>query len=46
VWVNPDPEDGWDQWHTTRIVRRLFPMYSLSVDGVTDAFRTLVGARA
>ncbi|MEA2623999.1 MAG: uncharacterized protein QOD06_44 [Candidatus Binatota bacterium] len=46
VWVNPDPEEGWDQWHTTRIVRRLFPMYALSVDGITDAFRKLVGTRA
>ena len=30
---------------TVRIVRQLFPMFPLSVDGVTDAVQALVGAR-
>jgi uncharacterized protein with von Willebrand factor type A (vWA) domain len=46
VWLNPEPPDEWDWVQTTRVVRRLFPMYSLSVDGLGDAVRTLVGARA
>jgi len=28
------------------VVRRLFPMFPLTVDGVTDAMRALVGSRA
>jgi uncharacterized protein with von Willebrand factor type A (vWA) domain len=46
VWINPEPPKSWDRWQTTRLVRRLFPMFPLTVDGVTDAMRALVGARA
>jgi len=46
VWLNPDPEAGWDGTYTTRIVGRLFPMFHLSVDGLGEAVQTLVGARA
>lgn len=45
VWLNPEDEAGWDGYHTTRILRRLFPMYHLSVDGLTQAVQALVGAR-
>jgi uncharacterized protein len=46
VWVNPEPSAQWDRWQTTRLVKRLFPMFQLTVDGVTDAMRALVGGRA
>jgi uncharacterized protein len=46
AWINPEPLKSWDRWQTTRLVRRLFPMFPLTVDGVTDAMRALVGARA
>jgi uncharacterized protein with von Willebrand factor type A (vWA) domain len=46
VWVNPDPAGAWDDTHTARIVRRLFPMFHLSVDGLGQAVAALVGARA
>ena len=46
VWINPEPPKSWDRWQTTRVVRRLFTMFPLTVDGVTDAMRALVGARA
>jgi uncharacterized protein with von Willebrand factor type A (vWA) domain len=46
VWVSPDPPEDWDGWPTNRIVRRLFPMFHLSVDGVAEAVQALVGARA
>jgi uncharacterized protein len=46
VWLNPDPQQHWDDYRTVRIVRQLFPMYPLSVDGVTDAVQALVGARS
>jgi hypothetical protein len=32
--------------HTVRMIRRLFPMFHLSVDGLTEALHALVGARA
>jgi uncharacterized protein with von Willebrand factor type A (vWA) domain len=45
VWLNPE---GPAYWHgdTTRLIRRLFPMFHLSVDGLTQALHALVGARA
>src|SRR5215475_11912918 len=42
VWINPEPAAAWDRWQTTRLVRRLFPMFPLTTDGVTDAMRALV----
>jgi uncharacterized protein with von Willebrand factor type A (vWA) domain len=45
VWLNPDERDLWDHSHTARIIRRLFPMYRLSVEGVADAVHALVGAK-
>lgn len=45
VWINPESPAEWDYTHTTRVIRRLFPMYHLSVDGLTEAVQALVGAR-
>ncbi len=45
VWVNPDPAGAWDGYQTVQIVRRLFPMFHLSVDGLGDAVQALVGSR-
>ncbi|MGH7819926.1 MAG: VWA domain-containing protein, partial [Candidatus Binatia bacterium] len=45
AWLNPEDAADWKRWHTTRLVGRIFRMFPLTVDGVTDAFRALVGAR-
>ena len=45
AWLNPDDVKLWNHSYTARIVRRLFPMYPLSVEGVADAAAALVGAR-
>jgi uncharacterized protein with von Willebrand factor type A (vWA) domain len=44
VWLNPEGPAYWEA-DTARVIRRLFPMYHLSVDGLTQAVQTLVGAR-
>jgi uncharacterized protein with von Willebrand factor type A (vWA) domain len=46
VWLNPEPTSEWEFVQTTQIIRRLFPMFPLTVDGITDAVKALVGARA
>jgi uncharacterized protein with von Willebrand factor type A (vWA) domain len=46
VWVNPEPPREWDYVQTTRVIKKLFPMFHLSVDGITDAVKALVGARS
>jgi uncharacterized protein with von Willebrand factor type A (vWA) domain len=45
VWINPDDREVWDHTYTTRLIRRLFPMFHLSVDGLGEAVQALVGAR-
>jgi uncharacterized protein with von Willebrand factor type A (vWA) domain len=46
VWVNPEPPREWEFVQTTKIIRKLFPMFHLSVDGIGSAVQALVGARA
>ena len=46
MWLNPEPETEWEWVQTTKIVRRLFPMFPLTVDGITAAVQALIGARA
>ena len=46
VWINPEDVTYWDGSHTARIIRRLLPMFHLSVDGLSQAMQALVGARA
>jgi uncharacterized protein with von Willebrand factor type A (vWA) domain len=45
VWLNPEGPAYWEA-DTARVIRRLFPMFHLSVDGLTEAVQALVGARA
>jgi len=45
AWINPDDRPYWNGSHTARIVQRLYPMFHLSVDGITEAMQALVGAR-
>jgi len=45
AWLNPEGPAYWEA-DTTRIIRRLYPMFHLSVDGLTQALQSLVGARA
>ena len=45
VWLNPDAPKIWNHTLTTRAIRRLFPMFHLSVDGIEDAISALIGAR-
>jgi len=46
VWLNPEPTSEWEFVQTTQIIRRLFPMFPLTVDGITEAVKALVGARS
>lgn len=47
AWLNPVPRDLWDRVHgarTLNMVARLFPMFELSVDGLTEAVDHLMAA--
>lgn len=45
VWMNPDPPRIWNS-RSTHIIKSLFPMFHLSVDGLEEGIKALVGARA
>lgn len=45
VWINPEKPVYWESAATVRVIRRLFPMFPLTTDGLTDAVNALVGAR-
>lgn len=45
IWLNPDPPADWEYTRTVKVIKELFPMYPLSLDGIGDAVTSLVGAR-
>ncbi len=45
VWLNPDPPKDWEYTRTTRVIKSIFPMFPLSLDGIQDAVTTLIGSR-
>jgi uncharacterized protein with von Willebrand factor type A (vWA) domain len=46
VWLNPDKPQEWAMSATCRTISSVFPMYHLSVDGLEQGVKALVGARA
>lgn len=44
VWLNPEPPQIWAA-PSTRLVRRVFPMYELTLDGLGEAVEVLTGRR-
>jgi len=44
AWLNPEPTTGW--WQTTiEVIRRVFPMYPLTLEGLGEAVSSLTRAR-
>jgi uncharacterized protein with von Willebrand factor type A (vWA) domain len=44
VWLNPEPRRRWHE-PTIRMIHRVFPMYELTIDGLTEAIDVLRGSR-
>jgi hypothetical protein len=42
VWINPLPARSWDFIHTARLIRDVFPMFELTLEGLDDAVRHLM----
>ncbi|MHB1421096.1 MAG: vWA domain-containing protein [Bacillota bacterium] len=45
VWLNPIPEKSWDHTYgsgTIQLIREVFPMFELSVDGLGEAVKNLL----
>jgi hypothetical protein len=45
VWLNPEPPGRWAMTQTIQVIRSVFPMFELTVDGIEDAVAALVGSR-
>jgi hypothetical protein len=44
VWLNPEPKRIWNA-PTIRLIRQVFPMFPLTIDGLSDAVDVLRGAK-
>ncbi len=44
IWLNPEPRNRWNE-PTIHMIRRVFPMYELTIDGLTEAVDVLRGAK-
>jgi uncharacterized protein with von Willebrand factor type A (vWA) domain len=45
VWLNPDPQKSWANTRTTEAIGKIYPMFPLTVDGISDAVKSLIGSR-
>jgi hypothetical protein len=44
IWLNPDPPSGWGHG-TVQLIREVFPMYQLTLEGLGEAVQDLVRGR-
>jgi len=42
IWLNPEPSRWWISTTTTRMIRNIFPMYELTLEGVRAGARALM----
>jgi uncharacterized protein with von Willebrand factor type A (vWA) domain len=42
IWLNPEPSAWWDSVPTTQMIRRIFPMYELTLSGMRSGARALI----
>lgn len=43
IWLNPITENHWQYTHSLNVIRSVFPMYELSLDGLEKGVRYLMG---
>lgn len=42
IWLNPIPERYWSHTHTINVIRNIFPMFELSLEGLEQGVRHLM----
>ena len=45
IWLNPEPSQWWTSTTTARLIRDMFPMYELTLEGLRAGARALIGSR-
>lgn len=46
IWLNPLPMRSWNYVHTIRLVRSIFPMFELTLEGLDDGIRFLMQGKS
>jgi uncharacterized protein len=42
IWLNPESREWWDSVPSTRMIRKIFPMFELTLAGMRSGARTLI----
>jgi len=42
IWLNPEPSTWWPSVPTTQMIRKIFPMYELTLEGMRSGARALI----
>ena len=42
IWLNPEPEQWWSSVRSTSLIRKIFPMYELTLSGMRSGARALI----
>jgi uncharacterized protein len=42
IWLNPEPSSWWPSVPSTRMIRKVFPMYELTLEGMRSGARALI----
>jgi uncharacterized protein len=42
AWLNPQPEASWEYTWTIGVIRKVFPMFELTLDGLEKAIKHLM----
>jgi uncharacterized protein with von Willebrand factor type A (vWA) domain len=42
IWLNPEPSTWWSSVPSTRMIRKVFPMYELTLEGMRSGARALI----
>lgn len=42
IWLNPEPSTWWSSVPSTRMIRKIFPMYELTLEGMRSGARALI----
>jgi uncharacterized protein len=42
IWLNPEPEQWWSSVPSTRMIRKIFPMFELTLSGMRSGARALI----
>jgi uncharacterized protein with von Willebrand factor type A (vWA) domain len=42
IWLNPEPKQWWTSVPSTQMIRRVFPMYELTLEGMRTGARALI----